>query len=214
MVRLSWAMLAACLLLCAAPARAQHTAGDFDYYVMALSWSPNWCALEGDDRNSPQCDDARDFGWVLHGLWPQYEDGWPQDCASSFQPPSRGMTGAMADIMGTSGLAWYQWNKHGVCAGLPAADYFALARQAYNGITRPPVFRELDRTFTLPASLIQEAFIRDNPTLKADQITITCRSGYIQEARICLTKDLALRQCGADVVRDCTLEDALFDPVR
>ncbi|MFT6169429.1 MAG: ribonuclease T2, partial [Celeribacter sp.] len=37
-------------------------AGDFDYYVLAMSWSPTWCALEGDDRNSPQCD--RQLGWV------------------------------------------------------------------------------------------------------------------------------------------------------
>jgi ribonuclease T2 len=202
------------LLLLAGPGRAQHTAGDFDYYVLSLSWSANWCALEGDERGSPQCDASEDFGWVMHGLWPQYEDGWPQDCFSPFQPPSRAMTGAMADIMGTSGLAWYQWNKHGACSGLPPEDYFALARAAFDSVTQPPVFRQLDRTFRLPASIIEEAFLRDNPDLTADQITITCRSGYIQEARICLTKDLDPRRCGADVIRDCTAQDALFDPPR
>ncbi|SMY06755.1 ribonuclease T2 family protein [Flavimaricola marinus] len=207
-------LLCAFLVVLAGPLRAQDTAGEFDYYVMSLSWSPNWCALEGDDRNSPQCDPSEDFGWVLHGLWPQYENGWPQDCYSTFQPPSRSMTGEMADIMGTSGLAWYQWNKHGTCSGLPPGEYFALAREAYDSIVRPPVLRQLDRTFTLPASIIEEAFMRDNSELAADQITITCQRGYIQEARICLTRDLEPRQCGSDVIRDCTLQDALFDPVR
>ena len=208
------AALLAMLLAPARPASAQHRAGDFDYYVLSLSWSANWCALEGDARGSPQCDAAEDFDWVLHGLWPQYEDGWPQDCRTAFTPPSRTMTAGMADIMGTSGLAWYQWNKHGSCSGLPPAEYYALARTAYDSIVRPPVFRQLDRTFSIPASLIEEAFIRDNPQLAPDQITITCRQGYIQEARICLTRDLEPRRCGADAIRDCTLEDALLDPMR
>lgn len=204
----------ALIMALATPAQTQHTAGDFDYYVLALSWSPNWCALEGDSRGSPQCDDDADFGWVLHGLWPQYEDGWPQDCHHSFRNPSRGDTAAMADIMGTSGLAWHQWNKHGACSGLSPDAYFELAREAYGTITRPAVLRDLDRPVTLPASLVEEAFIRDNPFLSADQITITCRAGRIQEARICLTTDLEPRKCGVDVIRDCTLDDALFDPVR
>ena len=189
-------------------------AGDFDYYLLSLSWSPNWCALEGDDRGSPQCDAAENFGWVLHGLWPQYEDGWPQDCYSTFQPPSRAMTEAMADVMGTSGSAWHQWNKHGSCSGLSPADFYALARAAYGRIVRPDVFMQLDRPISLPASVVEAAFIAENPGLDRPEITITCDAGYIQEARICLTRDLELRRCGADVIRDCTLEDALFDPVR
>jgi len=206
--------LFALLIGLATPTHAQHTSGDFDYYVLALSWSPTWCALEGDSRGSPQCDDDKDFGWVLHGLWPQYEDGWPADCRHSFSNPSRSDTAAMADIMGTSGLAWHQWNKHGSCSGLSPDDYFALSREAYGNVTRPQVLRDLDRSVTLPASLIEEAFLRDNPQLSEDQITITCRADHIQEARICLTKDFEPRNCGADVIRDCTLNDALFDPIR
>lgn len=206
--------LIALFLLLAPPAKAEGTAGAFDYYVLALSWSPNWCALEGDSRGSPQCDADADFGWVLHGLWPQYERGWPADCRHTFRNPSRRDTAAMADIMGTSGLAWHQWNKHGSCSGLSPDDYFALAREAYNRVTLPEVFRRLENPVTLPASLIEEAFTRENEGLDADEITITCRMGRIQEARICLSRDLEPRRCGADVIRDCTLDNALFDPVR
>ncbi|MEO0918735.1 MAG: ribonuclease T, partial [Pseudomonadota bacterium] len=123
-------------------------------------------------------------------------------------------TAAMADIMGTSGLAWHQWRKHGVCSGLSSDDYFALSREAYAQVIRPAVFRRLESTITLPANVVEEAFLRDNPTLGADQITITCKAGYIQEARICLTRDLQFRTCGADVIRDCTMRDAQFDPIR
>ena len=206
--------LAAALALVATPLTAD-TAGEFDYYVLSLSWSPNWCAREGDARDLPQCDDARNFGWVLHGLWPQYEQGWPANCLTSHTPPPRRMTEGMADIMGTSGLAWHQWNKHGSCTGLLPADFYALAREAYDSIALPPVFMALTGAVALPASVVEEAFLAANPGLDADEITITCTDGYIQEARICLTRDdLALRRCGADVRRDCTLQDALFNPVR
>ena len=205
-------LLALCLT---APSLAQSdTAGEFDYYVLALSWSPNWCAYEGDARGSDQCDVRHDFGWILHGLWPQYEQGWPANCATSEHPPSRAMTRDMADIMGTSGLAWHQWRKHGVCDGTDAASFYAKSREAYGTITRPEILRNLDKAVRLPASLIEEAFLSENPRLEPDMLTVTCRQGYIQEVRICLTRDLDPRICGRDVIRDCSATDALFTPVR
>lgn len=206
--------LIAALMMLATPAAAQDTAGEFDYYVMALSWSANWCALEGDNRQSPQCDDDTGNGWILHGLWPQYERGYPANCRTTFRPPSRGQTGDMADIMGTSGLAWHQWRKHGVCSGLDPADYYALSREAYGRITGDEVFRKLTKTVTLPATLIEEAFVKANPDMTPDGITVTCKQGYVQEARICLTRDLEFRTCGRDVIRDCSLSNAQFDPMR
>lgn len=204
-------LLLTCVL--AAPARAQDRAGDFDYYVLSLSWSPTWCALEGRSRNSPQC--GRELGWVLHGLWPQYDRGYPEYCSTTSRDPSREQTAAMTDIMGTPGAAWYQWKKHGRCAGLPATTYFDRARQAYEGVTRPEVLRRLEDPVRVPASVIEDAFLKDNPGLFPDAITITCRDGRIQEARICLDRDdLAPMRCGPDVVRDCTMRDALVDPVR
>lgn len=189
-------------------------AGEFDYYVLALSWSANWCAIEGDAKNSPQCDASEDHGWIMHGLWPQFHRGYPSFCHTIKRPPSRGMTNDMADIMGTGGLAWHQWKKHGTCTDLSASEYFALSRRAYETVTRPLVFRKLDRAVKLPASVVEDAFLKDNPLLSPDEITITCRQGYIQEARICLSRDLTPVPCGRDVIKDCTLKDALFTPLR
>lgn len=187
--------------------------GEFDYYVMALSWSPNWCALEGDAKGSPQCDTGQDHGWVLHGLWPQYHRGWPSFCPTVKRQPPRSLTKTMADIMGTSGLAWYQWKKHGVCSGLSAADYYALSRDAYQSVVRPPVFRKLDKVIKLPASVVEDAFLKANPTLTRDMVTVTCKARRIQEVRVCLSKGLSPVPCGRDVSRDCSLKDAVLEPI-
>ena len=188
-------------------------AGQFDYFVLSLSWSPSWCALEGDARGSPQCDGDADFGWILHGLWPQYEKGWPSYCTTPEPNPPRRQTAAMADISGTSGLAWHSWNKHGRCSGLSAEAYFDAARRAFDAVAKPPVLRKLDAPVRLPAQVIEQAFLEANPDLAPEMITITCKSGHIQEARICLTKDLTPRRGGADVLRQCSVP-SLFTPVR
>lgn len=201
------------LLLSTTLAHAEgEAAGEFDYYVLALSWSPTFCALEGEARGNPQCD--RPLGWVLHGLWPQYERGWPSYCRTLARNPSRGETGAMADIMGSSGSAWHQWKKHGTCSGLSSSDYYALARLAFERVIRPEVFRKLDRAVKLPPEVVEEAFLKANPAWSPDMLTITCKTGRIQEARLCLTRDLTPRICGADVRRDCSMDSAIFDPVQ
>ncbi len=189
-------------------------AGQFDYYVLALSWSPSWCALEGDARGSPQCDRDAGFGWILHGLWPQYERGWPSYCPTAEPSPTRRETAEMADITGTSGLAWHSWNKHGRCSRLSSEDYFKAARAAFEAVAKPPVLRQLDESVRLPARVIEQAFLEANPGLAPDMITITCKSRRIQEARICLTRDFDPRPCGADVRQDCRMHDALLDPIR
>lgn len=208
-------LLAALATLIAAPVRAEgEQAGDFDYYVMALSWSPNWCALEGDGRGAPECAEGAGRGFTLHGLWPQHETGWPSYCRTTARDPSRADSAAMEDVMGSAGLAWYQWKKHGRCSGLSAADYYATARRAFAAITQPEVFGRIDTRLELPAEVVEAAFLEANPTLARDQITITCADGHIQEARICLTRDLQPRRCGPDVIRDCRMRDAVMEPLR
>ncbi len=206
---------AALLALSPAPLLADgEPAGDFDYYVLSLSWTPSWCAETGDDRGSPQCDAGQGYGFAVHGLWPQYENGWPSNCRTVARDPSRSMTNAMADIMGSGGSAWYQWKKHGRCAGLPADAFFATLRAAYQRVNRPDVFRALKGSIALPASVVEAAFLEANPDMEADGISVTCKDARIQEVRICLTKDLTPRACGADTVQDCPLQDAAMDPIR
>lgn len=208
-------LLAIAALCWASAARAEgERAGNFDYYVLSLSWSSAWCALEGDSRHDPQCDEGRGLTFVLHGLWPQFDNGWPSYCRTGERDPTRAETAGMADIMGGSGLAFYQWKKHGRCSGLSASDYFDTARRAYRRVAVPDFFAKVSRPLEVPASVIEDAFLEANPGLSRDQITITCEDGLIQEVRVCLSTDLDYRRCGADAIRDCRLKDAVLEPVR
>ena len=214
MSRLSKSLCLLALLLTGARAVADDKAGEFDYYVMALSWAPSWCLIEGDARDAETCDPAADAGFTLHGLWPQYENGWPEYCRAGVRDPSRSQTAGMADLMGSGGAAWHQWKKHGRCSGLAADAYFSLAREAYDSVNRPEVLRRITKTLSVAPKVVEAAFLEENPALDADGITVTCRAGHILEARICLTKSLVFRTCGADVRRDCTAQSAQIPPVR
>jgi len=197
----------AILLLSTAAASAQeparHQGGEFDYYVLSLSWSPSWCAQEGAEDGAGQCDPGRRLGFVVHGLWPQYERGWPSDCRTDARDPSRRDTRQMADLMGSGGLAWYQWKKHGRCSGLSAADYFAVTREAAKSVHLPEVLQKLSRDVSLPAKVVEEAFLEANPGMTRDGITVTCRARALQEVRICLTRELSPRACAPDNRADC-----------
>lgn len=198
----------------ASPAPADDIAGDFDYYVLALSWSPSWCRETGDDRDADQCDIGRKTDFVVHGLWPQYEQGWPQDCRTSERDPSRRESAAMADVMGSGGLAWYQWKKHGRCSGLSASAYYQAIRDAARSVQVPEVFDDLAKDIRLPPSVVEEAFIDSNPALERDGVTVTCRRDALQEVRICLTRNLEPRSCASDIGRDCGRRDILMERLR
>lgn len=173
--------------------------GVFDYYIAAFSWSPSWCARVGNRNGSDQCDVRHDFGFILHGLWPQNERGWPSYCPTDAVAPDDAALDAMADIMGSSGLARHEWKKHGVCSGMSADGYFALSRRAYEMINLPRATRDLK----ISPDSVEQAMIKANPALGADGVTVTCRDGYIAEVRICLTRDLMPRDCAPDARRDC-----------
>ena len=155
---------------------------------------------KGDPADS-QCDPARGFGFTLHGLWPQYEEGWPADCETEAADPSRRQTSAMADIMGSGGLAWYQWKKHGRCTDLAPESYFGVLRRAFGALRLPEPAERTD------ARAVAAAFLKANPGMPADGLVVTCREGLLREVRICLTKDLQARSCGADVLADACRPD-------
>ncbi|MDO9524225.1 MAG: ribonuclease T2 [Gemmobacter sp.] len=197
------------------PAKANgEMAGAFDYYVLALSWTPNWCADEGDARRDDRCATGSAKGWALHGLWPQNERGWPSYCRTTHRDPTRAETAAMGQFMGSSGLAWHQWNKHGRCSGLSAKDYYILSARAMGKVKLPEVFSKLQETIKLPAKVVEDAFLESNPAMARDMVTVTCKSNAIHEVRVCLDKGLEPRRCGPDVIRDCTRPNAVMDPPR
>jgi ribonuclease T2 len=211
------ATLAGALALPGGAATAQQRGaepGAFDYYVLALSWNASWCEAEGDARDAAQCDPREDHGFTVHGLWPQNERGWPEWCASPARDPSRRDSAAMAEIMGSGGLAWHQWKKHGRCTGLSGRDYYALTRAAWERVRRPAALRGLERRVAIAPEVVEAAFLEANPEIDADGVTITCRDGLLREVRVCLTRDLRPRLCAPDTRRDCGARSVALPPMR
>ncbi|MEO1724078.1 MAG: ribonuclease T2 [Pseudomonadota bacterium] len=201
------------LWLSGPPGRADEAPGRFDYYVMALSWQPSWCAETGDERGAKSCNAGTGTGFILHGLWPQRINGWPEYCRRAGRDATRSETAAMADIMGSGGLAWHQWKKHGRCSGLSPQAYFERSRRAFESVTRPSLLREIGRPVRIDASVVEAAFLDVNPALTPSSTVVTCRGRYIQEVRICLTREhLMPRPCTGSVARACTKPATLPPP--
>lgn len=201
------------LTLWPAVALAEDVAGDFDYYVLSLSWQPSWCRSTGDERDAKECERGSSLDFTVHGLWPQHEQGWPAYCETHERDPSRRQTQAMDDLM-DPGLALHQWKKHGRCSGLSAWQYYATLREAAESVRIPAPFDDLPRDITLPPGVVEEAFLEANPELTPDGVTVTCKAGALAEVRICLTRDLQPRDCAPDTRRDCSRSDVLMEKVR
>jgi ribonuclease T2 len=171
-----------------APAGAPAT-GDFDFYVLALSWSPGFCDAGGAAKSPEQCAPGADLGFVTHGLWPQYQHGYPADC-----DPSRAVSRIALDqtrgVYPSQGLARYEWRKHGTCTGLSPEAYFAAVKAARDSIVIPEALRAPREARTIAPADLQRAFVAANPGLRAGAIAIGCRGGELEEVRLCLSKDL------------------------
>lgn len=186
--------LAAALVACAfpRPSLADGIPGSFDFYVLSLSWSPTYCLI--DDRpDRRQCDDGS-YGFVVHGLWPQYETGYPDYCeGSAYDRPPDEVVESVLDIMPSRSLVHHQWRKHGTCAGLGHRAYFDLLQDAFATIEIPGEFDAGSQS--LDPMAVEKAFLSANSDLTASGIAVTCRRGALSEVRICLTKDLEFREC-------------------
>lgn len=175
--------------------------GQDQYLVLAVSWTPSWCAVEGDARGAARCAPGAGSSWLVHGLWPQYQaGGWPEFCDSPHPAPSRAQTAAMVDIMGDGGLAAHQWRKHGSCMGLDADAYFATTRRAFEALVLPEtISAQTTEMRTTPAALLA-AFRAANPAFAEDMAVLTCRDGLAQELRLCLDAGLRPQSCDADLL--------------
>jgi ribonuclease T2 len=193
----------------AAPAQERGARpGSFDFYVLALSWSPAFCESTGQSRGSAQCDPGRRLGFVVHGLWPQYERGYPSDCDSRNAP--RYVIDETADVFPDSGLARHQWRKHGTCSGLDPASYFRAIRRARDLVRIPEPLQSISRDGQTTGQMVERAFAEVNPGLRPDMMAVTCRRGELREVRICLERDLSgFRRCAQVDQEACR-----FGPIR
>ena len=169
---------------------------DFDFYVLSLSWSPTFCTTAEGARNRDQCATSRQFGLIVHGLWPQYERGYPEACPSN--QPSRvpsSLGRQYFDIMPSMGLIGHQWRKHGTCSGLSQQDYFLTMREAFERVRIPPALTRASRETKVSPDNLEQQFLSANRGLDRRGIAVTCEAGKLDEVQICLTRDLRFRTC-------------------
>jgi ribonuclease T2 len=202
----------------AAAQRGESRAGEFDYYALVLNWSPSYCETQGRSRpGEPQCSGDRPYSFILHGLWPQYSRGWPQDCSTQERPwvPDE-VIRQMLDVMPSKKLIIHEYRKHGTCSGLNPTEYFRVARQLFEQIKIPPRFQNPGGYQTLSPAEVENEFLTANPALKPEMISIGCKGRNLGDLRICFGRDLRLQSCGANETQEklCSSDKVALPPVR
>jgi ribonuclease T2 len=204
-----------------APAPAQdsrqNNPGQFDFYVLSLSWSPSFCAAAA-ERNATrsaneQCG-ARPYSFVVHGLWPQYDKGFPEYCQQPSPRLYRGIVSSMLDLMPAPHLIFNEWDKHGTCSGLSPRAYFETVRKARAAVKIPPDYVDLEQPLSVAPGAVEDAFIKANPGLSASSIAVDCDNKRLTEVRICLAKDLQFHDCAEIAKRSCRRDQVLMPPLR
>jgi ribonuclease T2 len=198
--------------------RRQSEPGQFDYYLLVLSWSPSFCADSAErDRaraaQNPQCG-PRPFSFVVHGLWPQYEQGFPEFCQVPAPRLNRNIVSGMLDLMPAPALIFHEWDRHGTCSGVSPNAYFETIRKARAVVKIPPQYLDLSSALTVTPEEVNEAFIKANPGLKPEGMSISCGSRRLDEVRICMTRDLQFRSCEEIARRTCRRDKLVMPPVR
>ncbi|WP_291855945.1 ribonuclease T2 [Bradyrhizobium sp.] len=196
--------------------RRQNAPGEFDFYVLALSWSPSFCEQAAErgssGRSQTQC--GRPYSFVVHGLWPQYERGFPEYCLRPSPRLDRNVMTSMLDLMPAPGLIFNGWDKHGTCSGLGARAYFENVRKARAAVKIPEEFLQLSEAKTISPGDLEQAFITVNPGLSSSAISVVCSSRRLSEVRVCMSKDMQFRACEEVDRRACRRDEVVMPPVR
>ncbi|MBI5261199.1 MAG: ribonuclease T2 [Bradyrhizobium sp.] len=195
--------------------KRQNAPGEFDFYVLSLSWSPSFCeeAAERGGRSQIQCG-GRPYSFVVHGLWPQYESGFPEYCQRPAPRLNRNIVSSMLDLMPAPGLIFNEWDKHGTCSGMSERTYFETIRKARAAVKIPAEYLEMSQARTLAPSEVEESFIKANPGLSDSAISVSCSRTRLSEVRICMNKDLQFRACEDMDRRACRRDQVTMPPIR
>jgi ribonuclease T2 len=195
----------------------QNAPGQFDFYVLALSWSPSYCeaAQERAPERAPdqQCA-GRPFSFVVHGLWPQYERGFPSFCQVPAPRLDRTIVGSVLDLMPSQRLIFHEWDRHGTCSGLSQHAYFEAVRKARAVVKIPAEFIELDKPTAVKPDDVAEAFVKANAGLSRAGLAVACDSKRLSEVRVCLNKDFSFRDCTEVARRACKRDSIAMPAVR
>lgn len=191
--------------------------GDFDFYVLALSWSPDYCSKKG-AQDPQQCSIGKRLGFVLHGLWPQFDKGYPANCSNERLPAS--LKERYAGLYPSEKLFDHEWSKHGTCSSLKPEGYLALSKQLKESVRIPSAYQQPSQPFRTTISELQSAFKQANTSYPENSVLPNCSGGgrFLQEVFVCFTKEGRPKACSNENVsrsrRTCGQKDFLVRSVR
>lgn len=189
-----------------------------DYYVLALSWSPTYCAGEGGREDSQQCAPGRRFAFVVHGLWPQYARGWPEFCTTRESWIPQGLIDGMMDIMPSKKLIIHEWKKHGTCSEKSQEEYFGSIRRIFGNIRIPARYLSPQAEVEVTPEQLVRDFVKSNRGLMADMLAVQCGNARgtarLSELRVCVNKAGEYKSCGANEARHCRAKTLVLPPVK
>src|SRR5579883_1611199 len=170
----------------------------FDYYLLVLSYAPDFCDQPGGSKDTAECGKGRRTGFVVHGLWPQQESSrGPENCAPA-SPVSQSIIAATLNYIPTKSLIQHEWAAHGVCTGLSADQYFSTLRRARDSVSLPPEWNQPSQALQLSPSKIEAGLAGANPQFPATAFRTSCyNNGELREVRVCMNKDLSPRPCSS-----------------
>lgn len=173
---------------------AEATGSGFDYYLLNLSWSPEFCYSH---PSAAEC--AAHDTFVLHGLWPENNDGtYPENCSNA---PGLADPGQYSDLYPDQGLLEHEWRTHGTCSGLSADAFFATMRKAYQSVKIPPTLANLKAQTSMAPEDILGLFTESNPEIPRASLVLSCGHNYLAAVEVCLDKGLHPVRCNG--VRGC-----------
>lgn len=200
-----------------AQSESRNQSGQFDFYVLALSWSPTFCDSQrqrvAGRQPDPQCG-ARPYAFVVHGLWPQYEHGYPSYCQVPAPRLDRATVSSALDVMPSPRLVFHEWNRHGTCSGMKPQEYFDAVHKARAAIKIPPQYAALTAPLKVKPADVEEAFAKANPGLSHDAMAVVCDSKRLREVRVCLGKDFSFHDCAEVARASCRRASVVMPPMR
>jgi len=192
-------------------------AANFDFYVLALSWSPDYCATGG-ARDAQQCAPGRSLGFVLHGLWPQYTRGYPSDCASDKLPAA--VKSRFRGLYPSDALFEHEWEKHGTCSGLTPEQYLSLSKRLKESVVIPEAFRAPAKPVRISTAQFKQSMVTANAGLGESALAVFCSSSgrFLKEMYVCYSRDGKTVACSRELLsraaRSCRQRDFLMRNVR
>ena len=200
-------------LACFAAAASSQPAEGFDYYLLSMSWAPDFCALPSGNKDPRECGRGRQVGFVVHGLWPQGDQGrGPERCGHP-RPVADRIVQAMLNYIPTDSLIQHEWTNHGSCTGLSAEDYFAQVKRARDSVQIPKEFQAPQQPMDVTPQDVEAKFAAANPKFPGGSFRTSCASSALQEVRVCFNKDLSPRACGPSA-GECQMRRMVVRPVQ